>query len=267
MTLFKDKYSTQLKMPEFLQTASIWRHLARRDIKSRYARTLLGPWWSASSLLITVIGITLSTTLLSGRSASLEAPRIAYAMAVWFLISSILIEAASTFESDRTLLLNSTFTEKTMIARLIWRNLLVFLHNWVVVFFVLVLARGSVSSIARGLLSLVVSGSLIAIALFFPTLYIARFGLRFRDSQIFIVSATQMGFFITPIFWDPPRNGALRLVFEINPFGWLIFTGKQFFQTGSIHSDLIGRIFIFCFMSLIVGIMINQRTLSIKKYL
>lgn len=257
----------KLKKPEFLKTATIWYHLAQRDIKSRYVRTLLGPWWSASSLFITVIGITLSTTLLSGKSASLEAPRIAFAMAVWFLISSVLIESASTLESDRTLLLNSTFSEKTMIARLICRNLLVFLHNWVVVFFVLILVRGSIFLFVRGFFSLLISGLVVGFGLFFPALYVARFGLRFRDSQIFIVSATQMGFFVTPIFWDPPKEGVLRLIFDFNPFGWLIVVGKQYFLSGSIQNDLNWRILACCAISIVIGMLISQKMLSIKKYL
>ena len=253
--------------PESISTFTIWNHLARRDIKSRYARTLLGPWWSASSLFITVIGITLSTTALSGNGAATEAPRIAFAMSVWFLISSVLIESASAFESDSTLMLNSTFTEKTMVARLIWRNTLIFLHNWVVVVFVLLLTESSVGSYARAFIGLLLSGLFVALIVFYPALYIARFGLRFRDSQIFIISATQMGFFITPIFWDPPENGVLRIIFNFNPFGWIIHSGKKYMELNIIELHLIMQLIGLCLLSLLVGALVNMKTTSIKKYL
>ena len=253
--------------PELIRTFTIWNHLARRDINSNYARTVLGPWWSASSLFITVVGITLSTTALSGNSAGDEAPRIAFAMAVWFLVSSILIEAASAFESDSALMLNSTFTEKTMIARLIWRNLIVFVHNWVVLLIVMVITLESVTMYFRAVIGLLFSGLFAALFLYYPSLYIARIGLRHRDSQIFIVSATQMGFFITPIFWDPPERGLLRYIFEANPFGWLIYSGKHYLLSSKIESDLVIQLSLVCLLVLLFGALINRKTKSIKKYL
>ena len=89
---------------EILAHSEVPLHLGWRDLRSRYAQTKIGPWWSASSLLIVVIGISLSTGLLTGNSALDQSPKIAVAMGFWTLISAVLSEATDTFVSEKSIL-------------------------------------------------------------------------------------------------------------------------------------------------------------------
>ncbi len=142
-----------------------------------------------------------------------------------------------------------------------------FLYNWSVVGVVLLITSDNVDLFIRAIQSLFFSGIFVAVFLFYPCLYIARFGLRFRDSQIFIISATQMGFFVTPIFWNPPDFGVLRIICEINPFSWIIYSGKQYFLMNLIEGKLISRVLVACVISIAIGAFISRRSISVKKFL
>lgn len=118
----------------------IWLHLGWRDLKIRYAATKIGPWWSAANLFATIMGSSLAVGLLSGNGALTQAPRLAVGLSIWTLISASLIEATSLYEDDKSLLLNTTITEKSLIYRLIWRNFIIFAHNALVVILVFVIS-------------------------------------------------------------------------------------------------------------------------------
>ena len=129
---YLETYMSLRSYSTFFSQLEVPTHLGWRDLRSRYAQTKIGPWWSASSLMIVVIGISLSTGLLSGKSALDQAPRIAVAMGIWTFISGVLTEATDSYTSDRSILLHTTLSDSTMTLRLVWRNYLVLLHNSVV---------------------------------------------------------------------------------------------------------------------------------------
>lgn len=245
----------------------IWVHLGKRDLRARYARTRLGVWWSASTLFVVVVGISLSVALVGGQNALDVAPRVAVAMGMWTFVSSSLIESADAFISDRGLLLNLPISEKMMTARLLWRNYLVLLHNSAVMLVFLLLDLSSVWTLFRLALLIFVFGPLVAGLLFVPTYIVSRVSAIVPDLRIFVGSAVQLNFFLTPILWDPPTEGVMLWIFRLNPLGWIIQTGKEIVFAIAFPWELLGALLVMAIVMLASYYFVVRNLSSVKKYL
>ena len=242
-------------------------HLGWRDLRSRYAQTKLGPWWSASSLLIVVIGISLSIGLLNGKSALEQSPRIAVAMGFWTFISGVLTEATEAFTADRSILLNTTLSEKIMTIRLVWRNYLVLAHNASVMVLCLIFTGSKPQDFLKLFVLIAVFGPIIAAVIYVPAFFFSRFSVLNRDLKVFLSTAVQLNFFLTPIFWDPPSNGTMRIVFLVNPAGWVVQFSKEFMFTDRFPFALmiaISAAFIFFY---VVYFIVARKLQPLKKFL
>jgi lipopolysaccharide transport system permease protein len=241
--------------------------LGWRDLRSRYAQTKIGPWWSASSLFIIVVGISLSTGLLTGNTALQQAPKIAVAMGFWTFVSGVLTEATDTFITDRSILLNTTISDSVMTLRLLWRNYLILLHNSAVILFFLVVSEASAVQYVKLAVLMIIFAPILCGSMFVPAFIFSRFGAFNRDLRVFLTTAIQLNFFMTPILWDPPPTGPMHLVFLINPLGWMIQFAKEFIFNPDIPVKLL------CVLALITTVLslgflvLKQRLTSIKKFL
>ena len=242
-------------------------HLGWRDLRSRYAQTKIGPWWSASSLLIVVIGISLSTGLLTGNSALERAPKIAVAMGFWTFISGVLTEATDSYIADRSILLNTTLSDSTMTLRLVWRNYLVLLHNSAVMVICLLVAKSSVITYGKLAALILIFGPCLTAISFVPAYFFSRFGVQNRDLRVFISTAIQLNFFLTPVFWDPPESGVMRAVFLLNPAGWFIQFTKEFMFATRFPFVLLGLISLSTLFMYSLYFLLRSRLKPIKKYL
>jgi ABC-type polysaccharide/polyol phosphate export permease len=111
----------------------VWTHLGWRDLRAQYARTKLGPWWSATSLAAIVLGSSIAIGLVGNNKALSLTPQLGIGLAIWTLVSVSLNDGSDLFESERGVLLNSTIDELSLVFRLIWRNTIIFFHNLPVV--------------------------------------------------------------------------------------------------------------------------------------
>jgi lipopolysaccharide transport system permease protein len=242
-------------------------HLGWRDLRSRYAQTKIGPWWSASSLLIIVIGISLSVGLIGGSSAIEQAPRVAVAMGIWTFVSGVLTEATDSYVSDRSILLNTTISDTAMTLRLLWRNYLVLLHNSVVMAICLLVSGAPFLAFPKLAIVILCFSPFLAAVTFVPAYFFSRFGVLNRDLRVFLGTAVQLNFFLTPILWDPPNSGPMHMIFLINPAGWFIQFSKEFIFTDVFPSQLLLAMLTFGLVSYAGYVMIHKRLKPIKKYL
>ena len=242
-------------------------HLGWRDLRSRYAQTKLGPWWSASSLLIIVVGISLSTGLLTGNSALQQAPKVAVAMGLWTFVSGVLTEATDTFVVDRSILLNTTISDSVMTLRLLWRNYLILLHNSAVMLLFLFVSQASAVTYLKLIVLIVFFAPVLCGSMFVPAFLFSRFGAFNRDIRVFLTTAIQLNFFMTPILWDPPPTGPMRYVFLLNPLGWTIQFAKEFVFNPIIPVALLYLIALITAALSLVFVIFKRRMTNIKKFL
>ncbi len=200
----------------------LWVRIGWLEVKRRYGRTTLGPFWNTATLAIYVIAVGIVGSGLWHQNVRDYMPFLCSGMIVWALISLVIIESCSLFISGDAFIRNFSFEYSVLAYALVWRNFIVFTHNMVVYLIIALLLKPSVLGPAAllaipGLLLVLING--VWIALLFGMLC-----LRFRDVQYLMQTAVQVLTLITPIFWPPESlSGSLRLAFvEINPLFHLI---------------------------------------------
>ena len=230
-----------------LSNFRIWTHLGWRDLRAQYARTKFGPWWSAASLAAIVAGSSIAIGLVGDNKALTLAPRLGIGLAIWTLISTSLSEGADLFETDRSLLLNSTLDTMSLVFRVIWRNAIIFAHNLPVVAIALWLGD---YTITWHLILFLPLTALVLPALILPVAIFARLTLWRRDLKSLLPSIIQVGFFLTPILWSPAKTGPMTIVFNLNPAAWFIELIKEAVLSNNLRTDLLIRCLIVVFVSL-----------------
>jgi ABC-type polysaccharide/polyol phosphate export permease len=196
---------------------SLWGRLGFLEVKRRYRRTIIGPFWSAISLGVFVGAMGSVGIGLWNQDAETYLPYLATGMLVWLMVSTMVTEACNLFIGGSHLFRQVRFDYSILAYALVWRNLIVFLHNLVIyVVIVLLFApnilQPAVLLVIPGLFFLLINGVWIALLL-------GMLCLRFRDVQQLVMSIIQIAMLVTPIFWpEAVLQGTKRIIFvDLNP--------------------------------------------------
>ena len=201
----------------------LWGYLGWQDIRQRYRRSVLGPIWITISMAVTAIALGVLYAGLFGNELSVQLPYILVGFIVWAFISGCIIEGADVFISNEGLIKQLPAPLSVHMYRLVWRQILFFLHNLAVYAIMLVvfpqpLTWRSLTAVVAFVL-LAVNGAWVALLFGIVTT-------RFRDLTPITQSIVQLMFFLTPIVWiygdlvnspNPAIAERARLV-EFNPF-------------------------------------------------
>ena len=146
-------------------------------------------------------------------------PYLTVGLLLWGFISSILSEAGGLFTGSESYIKQIRLPYTLYVYRFIWSKLIIFAHNIVIYFGVMLyfwISPGWVALLAiPGILVLTLNGTL-------ATLYIGIVSARFRDIPQLIISFVQIIFFVTPIMWKPELLKGHSYVAVANPFQHLI---------------------------------------------
>jgi len=200
----------------------LWGRLGWLEVRRRYRRTVIGPFWSTISLSIFVAALGFVGAGLWNQDTHEYIPFLAAGMVVWLLISALINESGTLFVANSTIFRQSRFDYSILVYATVWRNFVVFLHNLLVyVVSVVALAPDLISPV---ILLAIPGMALLLVNLGWLALLIGLFCLRFRDLQQLISSLLQIAMFVTPIFWPPESlRGRVGLVFvHFNPLYHLI---------------------------------------------
>lgn len=189
-------------------------------------------------------------------------PRLGIGLALWTLISSSLNEGADLFEADRSLLLNSAVDTMSLVFRVIWRNTIIFAHNLPVV--AIAFWLGDYTLTWHLVLFLPLTALLLP-ALILPVTIFARLTLWRRDLKSLLPSIIQVGLFLTPILWSPPKTGPMSIVFNVNPAAWFIELVKVAVLDNNFRVDLFIRCTIVVLLSLCLSELFAPRFLNVRK--
>ncbi|WP_435606574.1 ABC transporter permease [Pseudomonas knackmussii] len=206
--------------------------LGWQDVKQRYRRSTLGPFWLTISMgvMIATIGIVFGQIFNSPMKEFL--PFLTAGMILWTYFSSVATESCTAFVYSEHIIRQLPLPYFIYIIRVIWRNILILGHNLLILPLVF-LAVGKPISI-YALLS--IPGLLLAtINLTWVALLFGVICTRFRDLSQIIGSLLQILFYITPIMWLPnllPQRAG-PYVLATNPIFHIIET---------IRSPLLGQL-------------------------
>lgn len=189
------------------------------DIRLRYRGSVLGPFWLtlSTALMVGALGFVYST--LFHQTLGDYLPFLALSLVLWNAASALVTEACTVFTAAEGTIRSIRMPYAIHVLRLLVRQVLVLLHNVVVI--VVVYAIFGVWPGATGLLALpglalwLLDGAACCFLL-------GSFCARFRDIPQIIASIMQIAFFVTPVVWKPEqmKEGAKYLVY--NPFYTLL---------------------------------------------
>jgi ABC-type polysaccharide/polyol phosphate export permease len=199
-----------------LKSWPIWLALAWQDIRLRYRRSALGPFWITLSMGIT-IGFTglLYGTLFKMRLDNYF-PFFSAGMLTWGLIAISLTEGSNIYFEGENFLKQMKLPFSAFILRTVCRNFIIFLHN--IVIFIPIIWIFHIPVNWNTLIS-IYGMCLIVFNLVTISTLLAIFGTRFRDIGQIVTSLIQVVFFLTPIIWAPsilPEK--YQFAIYLNPF-------------------------------------------------
>lgn len=198
---------------------NIWFFLAWQDIRQRYTRSVIGPFWITIStgVLIIAMGPLYGTLLKQDMGSYLQ--HLAISMIIWNFIAGYVNESCGAFISAEGYIKQIKLPLTVHLLRVLTKNLLYFMHN-VLIIIVLLFIYPPESLKYYFLLPaafLLVFGNL-----FWVGFLLAILCTRFRDIPQIVTNLMQLLFFMTPILWKVDMLGKHRWAAEVNPFYHLI---------------------------------------------
>lgn len=209
---------TELALRDLVRGARarhLWGLLGWQDIRRRYRRSVLGPFWLTISMGVFVAALgTLYGALLRVELA-VYVPYLALGFIVWTLIASTFTEGCAAFTGAEGVIKQTTQPLSVHMYRIAWRNVIIFLHNAII--FVVVALVFSHWPGWTGLLALP-GLVLVCLSCVWAGLLLGIVSARFRDVPPLVASIMRVMFFLTPIIWMPSLLPGRALLLEFNPF-------------------------------------------------
>jgi lipopolysaccharide transport system permease protein len=197
----------------------IWTRMGWQEVKRRYRRTVLGPFWLTLSLGMFIGGMGSIWAPLFHANASEYLPFVTTGMICWTLIATIINEGCGTYTAAEALIKQLNFRLSTLNLILVWRNVIVLAHNLliaVIVFLILpVPVNWNTLLFLPGLLIVAINGVWISMLL-------GMICARYRDVPQLVGNLVQVMMFVTPVFWFSQQLGARAKLMAFNPLYHLI---------------------------------------------
>lgn len=214
-----NKEQTSGDLVEAIQAYDLWAFLAWQDIKIKYHRSRIGPFWITLSMAIFCLALGIVYSELFKTEISELLPFLAIGLVVWSFVSSCLGEMPNIFIDNAAYIKDMRINLLNILFRALARNSIIFGHNLLIV--VGIYAYFGIWPGWTGLLAfpgfLLVMLNLLAISV--P---LSISGARFRDVSQIIQNLLQVVFFITPIFWFPRLLAKGSWIIAMNPVGYYI---------------------------------------------
>jgi lipopolysaccharide transport system permease protein len=197
----------------------IWLHLGFLDVRQRYRRSVLGPWWITISMIIFIGAMSLVFSKLFGQSLSEYIKFFAVGFLLWTFISTCVNESAEIFRSNSGFIKQINLPYNIYVLRFITKNIIILAHNFVVYFLIAGVLRFN-----PGWVSLWAIPGLLVVFLntYWICLLIALISTRYRDMVPIINSTVQILFFVTPISWMPKLLEGHSFILKLNPLVYFL---------------------------------------------
>lgn len=196
-----------------------WLYMAIQDIKLRYRRSMIGPWWVTISTGVMVLMLGFLWSHIFGSDIQTYLPFFAVGFVIWNWMSGQILDAAQGFFSFQGVIKQIKLPFPIFTLRLNVRQLIILAHNTLIIALVLLLFGQGFSW-----MSLITIPNLILIQLNLTLLSIVVtiFCSRYQDMSQVVNVGTQIIFFFTPILWQVDTLKNRMYLAEMNPiYHWV----------------------------------------------
>lgn len=188
--------------------------LGWQEVRQRYRRSVLGPFWLTLSTAVMIGGMGPLYSKLFNQELVNYFPFLAVGFVVWQLISQMTSDACLAFITAEGFIKQVKLPFTVYILRTVWKNFIIFFHNFVIVLMVLAYYRDTVD---WHLALFPVALLMLAINSFWMSMILAMICARFRDVPLIAINLVQVAFFLTPIMWQPNMLGKHAWAVNLNP--------------------------------------------------
>ena len=198
-----------------------WSYLAVEEMKNRYRRTVLGPWWLTIQMGIFVTGISLVFGSVLNEPIKEFLPYLALGYMSFLLLSGIVRASAGVFLRGSATLKSTRQPLSGLVLRDITIEFIQFGHN--LLLYVPLLIAGLVPLSPKMLIALPII-ALIAVNGLFCGLWLGMAVARFRDLEPLINAILGVAIFFSPVLFQlgDVSSGIRSYVLSWNPFTFLI---------------------------------------------
>ncbi len=201
------------------QSYRLWLYLARSDIKVRYRGSTLGPLWITITMMVFISALSIVYSRIFKQSISEYIPFLTTGILIWNYISSVVSDSADTFINSKEYIEGMRLPYFIYVFRMIWRNILIFFHNFVVYILVVIFFKIPINAY----IFLAIPGFILVTAnLIALSIIIGLLGTRFRDLPPIISAMITVAFFVSPVTWKANLVGADSLIIRANPVSYFL---------------------------------------------
>jgi ABC-type polysaccharide/polyol phosphate export permease len=197
----------------------VWLHLGLLEVKQRYRRSVLGPWWISISMLIFIAVMGVIFSRIFAQSLPEYITFFTSGFLLWTFVSSCINESTDIFRMNGSFIKQVSLPYNLYVMKFLTKHISFLAHNFVVYLLVIGFFKvnpGWVSFLAiPGIVLLIVN-------MYWICLLVALISTRFRDMVPIINSAVQILFFVTPISWMPKLLGENSIIVKLNPLVYLL---------------------------------------------
>jgi lipopolysaccharide transport system permease protein len=199
-------------------------HMAWQDIRVKYARTVLGPFWITVTLGMYVMAMAFVFGGLFNTPLAVLLPWVTLGLITFGYISNIMMESSTVLINNKSMLLQTRMSFAIWVVFVTLRNMLVAAHHLVVFVGVVILLRLEISLTWL----LFIPGAVIMTVFAFGIGLIAAIAsARFRDLPPLIVNLYTVGLLAVPVLWRPDDLQRYRGIADYNPVTYLMAVVRE----------------------------------------
>ena len=205
--------------------------LAWSDMRHRYVRSLLGPFWMSIQMAIMVAVLGSAIGHLSKTNAISRLPMLALSLTAWTFLNGVVLDATTALQNSASLIKDRALPPIIFLLQAVFRQGLFALHNASVPLILwLVLVRSNVGSIGAALPGLLLFAAF-TVGL---SLVLGALATRFRDMKPIIESTLTLAFLSSPVIWTPEMIDQNSIVMRLNPLTHLFAVWREPLATGHV---------------------------------
>jgi lipopolysaccharide transport system permease protein len=202
-----------------LRSWRLWALLGWLEVRQRYARSRVGPFWLTISMGVMVASIGIVYGTLFGQSMRDYLPFLAISLVMWGSFSQTVIEGSTAYISSSQYIRQASTPKLIYVLQVVWRNLVILSHNFVII--VVLMIGFGVQSWAT--LPLFIPAFLLyMLNAMWVAMVVALLSARFRDLPQIVAALMQVAFYITPIIYRPNALSRFSFIVDFNPLAHLI---------------------------------------------
>jgi ABC-type polysaccharide/polyol phosphate export permease/glycosyltransferase involved in cell wall biosynthesis len=233
--------------PGWLDSIGIAAALAWSDMRHRYVRSLLGPFWMSlqMAILVAVLGSVIGQ--LSNTDTASRLPMLALSMTAWTFLNGVVLDATTALQNSASLIRDRALAPVIFLLQCTFRQALFALHNACVPMLLWLFL--SPHDLSHALAAL--PGLLLFIACTFAlSLVLGAMATRYRDLKPIIESTLMIAFLASPVIWSSDIISHRSTVMRLNPLTHLFAVWREPLAGG--HVDPVSIVYVLATLALLV---------------